>query len=338
MKIITVKALTTLLLKHGYEQFLRDLIDALTRDFGRWEQFTQMPRPAMHVPGGVLELMPICDNEEYYTFKYVNCHPGNTKIGLQTVIATGQLVEIKTGYPLLFTEMTILTALRTAAMAALVTDFLSRQDSHVLAIIGTGAQSEFQVEATCLVRDITEVRFFDIDEKAMDKFGTNLKGRSFNLVRCSSSEEAVRGSDIITVCTAAKARVEVLKNDWIKNGMHINALGGDTVGKTELAEEILARSKIFVEYLEQAKGEGEIQYLEYPESQVFAEINELIKKRKAGRESENEITLFDSVGIALEDYSVLRLAYELADKYYIGEDEMIIPLLADPKNLISAIQ
>jgi len=340
MKVITVKSLTKLLKRHGFDEFLYDLIKALKRDFLKWEQFTKMPRPCMHVPGGVLELMPICDNEKYYTFKYVNCHPKNTLHGELTVVATGQLARIDTGYPLMFSEMTILTALRTAAMSALATDLMARKNAKTLAIIGTGAQSEFQVRATQLVRDIKEVRCFDIDDKAMAKFANNLKDQQLKIVSCKSAEEAVRGADIITVCIASKSHAEIVKNEWVKEGMHINGLGGDTVGKTELEFSILSRCRIAVEYFDQALVEGEIQRLSKQKAKklVKAEIHELVKGFKRGRENDQEITLFDSVGIALEDYSALRLTFELAEKYSLGEDLDMLPDVSDPKDLFSVLK
>jgi ornithine cyclodeaminase len=338
MKIITVESLKELIKHHGFENFMMDLIKSLKRDFSRWKVFTKMPRPSMHVPGGVLELMPICDNELYYTFKYVNCHPKNTLIGKQTVVATGQLSRIDTGYPLLFSEMTLLTAMRTAATSALATDFMARKNSHVLAIIGTGAQSEFQVLALQLVRDIKEIRYFDVDARAMDKFEKNMKDKTFKLVRCKNAEEAVAGADIITVCIASKTHADVIKNDWVKKGVHINGLGGDTVGKTELELGILKRSRIVVEYFEQAAVEGEIQRLgKEAKKVVFGELHELVNGTKIGRENDEEITLFDSVGIALEDYSALRLVYELSQKYNIGEDLNLIPVVKNSKDLISQL-
>src|SRR6266480_4868025 len=102
MKIITVESLTEIIKRHGLENFMMDLMQSLKRDFKRWDSFTKIPRPSMQVPGGVLELMPICDNELYYTYKYVNCHPKNPSIGKQTVVATGQLSRIDTGYPVMF--------------------------------------------------------------------------------------------------------------------------------------------------------------------------------------------------------------------------------------------
>lgn len=339
MKIITVQSLTEIIKKHGFDNFLKDLMQALKRDYTRWDSFTKIPRPAMQISGGVLELMPICDNEKYYTFKYVNCHPKNPLVKKMTVVATGQLSEISTGYPLMFSEMTLLTAFRTAAESALATDLMAREDSHVLAMIGTGAQSEFQVKALQLVRNISEVRYFDIDNKAMDKFENNMKDSNLHLTRCKSAEEAVEGADIITVVTACRANVDVIKNDWVKAGVHINALGGDTVDKTELELDILYRSKIVVEYFEQSYIEGEIQRLSRKEAEkMVISLHELVTGKKRGRNNSKEITLFDSVSIGLEDYAALRLTYELAQIYGVGEEKNFIPTMQDPKDLFSLIQ
>ncbi|OGI63076.1 ornithine cyclodeaminase [Candidatus Nomurabacteria bacterium RIFCSPHIGHO2_01_FULL_40_12] len=339
MKILTVEILTKIIKNHGgIDNYITDLMEELRRDFSRWGEFNKIPRPSMQVPGGVLELMPICD-KTYYTFKYVNCHPKNPENSLMTVVATGQLSRIDNGYPLMFCEMTMLTALRTAATAALATDLMARDDSHIHAIIGTGAQSEFLIRAICLVRKITEVRYFDIDPLAMDKFEKNLKGSSFKFVRCQNAQEAVTGADIITTATACKMHADVIKNDWIVPGMHINGIGGDTVGKTELELGILPRSRIVVEYFDQCVTEGEIQRFtkEEAEKQVYAELYELIIGAKTARENKKQITLYDSVGIALEDYSAILFTYKLAQRYKLGEDLNFTPVIANPKNLIAEL-
>lgn len=344
MKIVTVKSLTNLIKHHGFDNYLQDLMQTLRRDFTDWHTFTKIPRPAMHVPGGVIELMPICDNKEFYSFKYVGgAYPANPSHGKLAVMGTGQLSHISDGYPVFASEMTILTAFRTAATAALATDLMSRKNSQVLALIGTGAQSEFQVRATQLVRDIQEIRYFDIDDKAMDKFERNIQriaqNKSIRLTRCKNAKEAVTGADIITVCTACKAHVDVIKNSWVKEGMHINGLGGDCPGKTELEKSILPRAKVVVEYFDQSIHEGEIQRFSEKKARqlVFAEFFELIDGSKKGRENDQEITVFDSVGIALEDYSALRLTYKLAKRYNIGEEITMIPDIANPKDLFSVL-
>lgn len=338
MKLITVQDLAQIVNKHGFDNFLRDLIQYLKDDFVRWAEFDKSPRYAAHVPGGVLELMPTAD-KKYFSFKCVNGHPANPFEGKQTVVATGQLNEIQYGYPILLSEMTTLTGLRTAATAVMASDYLSRKDASVLGLIGTGAQSEFQARALKLVRPIKTIRYFDTDPAAMDKFERNMADKGFELIRCNSAKEACEGVDIITVCTACKKHAVVIENDWVKSGMHINGLGGDCPGKTELDKNILFRGKVVVEYTEQSMIEGDIQQLTVEEvSQVLhAELWEIINGSKSGRETADEVTIFDSVGFAVEDFSVLRLTHDLAHKYGIGHDVDMVPPIEDPKNLISVL-
>lgn len=338
MKIIDLDTVKEIINKHGFGNILLDLIDQLKKDFANWDAFNKVPRPAMHVKGGVLELMPIC-NDKFHTFKFVNCHPKNPEHNLLTVVATGQLAEVSTGYPLMFSEMTLLTALRTATTTAIATEYMARENSEVLAIIGTGAQSEFLLRAICLVRNIKEVKYFDIDEKAMDKFCKNNQVLNLRLVRCKSVREAVKDADIITTCTACKKHVDVVKKEWIKKGVHINGIGGDCPGKTEIDIEIVKNSRIIVEYFEQSFIEGEIQRLDLDEAKkkVAGELHEIIVGSKLGRTDDEEITLYDSVGIALEDYSVLKFIYELAEKYKLGNKLNMLPNLQNPKDLFSLI-
>jgi ornithine cyclodeaminase len=311
----------------------------LKSDFLRWPEFNKIPRPAFHVPDGVIELMPIADHE-YFGYKYVNGHPKNPLQNKQTIVATGQLSKVSDGHPVLISEMTLLTAFRTAATSALATDLLARKNSQTLALIGSGAQSDFQALAAMLVRDIKTIRFHDIDPAAMKRFARNLQAYDVELVPCESNEQAVQGADIVTVCTACKDNVQVIMDEWIKPGVHVNALGGDCPGKTELQPKLLQRAKVVVEFFEQSFIEGEIQYFSEAEAKeiVHAEIWELINGTKACRTSDKEITVFDSVGFALEDFSVLKLTYQLAEKYNIGESIQMIPELSDPKDLFSALR
>ncbi len=338
MKLISVQDLAQIVKKHGFENFMTDLVKYLKEDFVRWPEFDKSPRYAAHVPGGVLELMPTAD-KKYFSYKCVNGHPENPRSGKQTVVATGQLSEIKHGYPILLSEMTTLTGFRTAATAIMASDYLSRKDSEVLALVGTGAQSEFQVLAHKLVRPIKKVRYFDTDPQAMVKFANNMANSGLELIPCQNAEEACLGADIITVCTACKLHVVVIKNEWVKPGVHINGLGGDCPGKTELDKDILFRGKVVVEYTEQSMIEGDIQQLtpEEVKQVLHAELWELIDGSKVGRERDDEVTIFDSVGFAVEDFSVLRLTHDLAYKYGIGHDVDMVPPIEDPKNLISVL-
>ena len=338
MKLITVQDLAAIVKKHTFEKFMSDLIEYQISDFRRWGEFDKSARYCAHVPGGVQELMPVLD-KQHFAYKYVNGHPGNPAFGKQTVVATGQLSEVKFGYPILLSEMTVLTAFRTAATSAMAAKVLSRENSETLALIGTGAQSEFQARALRLVRPIKTIRYFDTDAAAMDKFEKNMDGLGFNLVRCSSAEEACENVDIINVCTACKNHVVVIENDWVKPGMHINGIGGDCPGKTELDKDILFRGKVVVEYTRQSMIEGDIQQLTEEEVKkvLHAEMWEIYTGAKSGRETQDEITIFDSVGFAVEDFSVLRLTYDLAGKYNIGHDVDMVPPIDNPKDLISAL-
>ena len=338
MKIVSVQDMSNIVKKHGFDAFIRDLVDYTKEDFIRWNKFDKSPRYAAHVPGGVLELMPTAD-DKLFTYKCVNGHPANPFEGKQTVVATGQLNEVKYGYPLLISEMTLLTALRTAASTIMATEYLARKDSKTLAIIGTGAQSEFQTLAHKLIRPIDTVRYFDTDPDAMVKYEDNMDQYGLNLIACDSAKEACEGADIIVVCTACKLHATVIENDWVKAGVHISGLGGDCPGKTELDKNILFRGKVVVEYTEQSMIEGEIQSLTPDEVKqvLHAEVWEIISGLKKGRESADEITIYDSVGFAIEDFSALRLTLDLAEKYNIGQEIEMVPPIKDPKDLFSVL-
>jgi ornithine cyclodeaminase len=274
----------------------------------------------------VIELMPTAD-ETAYGFKYVNGHPKNTRSGLQTVTAFGLLADVKTGYPVLLTEMTLLTALRTAATSAVAAKYLAPKAAGTMAMIGNGAQSEFQTIAMKAICGITCVRLYDIDPTATAKAAQNLAGQGIKVIRCSSPEHAIEGAQIITTCTADKQYATILTDNMIGAGVHINAIGGDCPGKTELHRDVLLRSDIFVEYPPQTRIEGEIQQLEA--THPVTELWRVIAGQSAGRTETKQITLFDSVGFAIEDFSALR--YVRAQVHGTPFLQML-DLLADPND------
>lgn len=335
VRIITTENIQELIKNVGLKEFFLQLVRQLEGDFSRWQDFVKAPRPAFYFPHGVIELMPIAD-QDYFAFKYVNGHPQNPSKNKMTVVATGQLSDVESGYPILFSEMTLLTAFRTAATAALASRYLARKNSQILGMIGTGSQSEFLVLAHYFLLGIKKIRYFDIDPKAMKKFENNLAKFPLELEPFDSAKELVKEADIIITATADKNRLKILENDWLKPGVHICGVGGDCPGKTELDPQILNRAKIVVEYFEQSKHEGEIQNLNA--EQVYAELWELVQGHKGGRENDSEITLFDSVGFALEDYSVLRLVESLAREMNIGETCNLLLNLKDPKDLFGSLQ
>lgn len=331
---VSVENMLRLVVRLGVERVLADLDAEIEADFLRWPLFDKTPRVASHSEIGVIELMPTSDGESY-GFKYVNGHPSNTKAGLQTVTAFGLLADVATGYPVLLSEMTILTALRTAATSAMAAKWLAPKGATVMALIGNGAQAEFQALGFKAICGITEVRLYDIDAQATAKCARNLEGQGLNVVACKTPEEAILGAQIITTCTADKQYATILTDNMVGAGVHLNAVGGDCPGKTELHKDILLRAKVFVEYPEQTRIEGEIQQM--PADFAVTELWQVIAGQTAGRVDPREITLFDSVGFAIEDFAALRyIRSKLAETGLFAQLDMIADP-DDPRDLFGMI-
>lgn len=318
----------------GITTFLKDLTTEVEADFARWPLFDKTPRVPSHSDIGVIELMPTAD-DTLYGFKYVNGHPGNMRDGLQTVTAFGLLADVATGYPLLLSEMTLLTALRTAATSAMATRHLARKNARTMAMIGNGAQSEFQILALQAVCGIDTVRLYDIDPAATEKAMRNLAGRGLTLIPCASAQDAVEDADVITTATADKRYQTILTDNMIGSGVHINAIGGDCPGKTELHRDIVARATTFVEYPPQTRIEGEIQQM--PADHPVTELWEVMAGTAPGRTGADQVTLFDGVGFAIEDFSALRYVLGLIKKapYYTELDFVADP--DDPRDLFGML-
>ncbi|AUQ54334.1 ornithine cyclodeaminase [Phaeobacter inhibens] len=319
----------------GIDTVMKDLATYIEEDFKRWELFDKTPRVASHSDVGVIELMPTSDGEAY-GFKYVNGHPKNTSEGLQTVTAFGLLADVYTGYPVLLTEMTILTALRTAATSAMVAKHLAPKGATTMAMIGNGAQSEFQSLAMQAICGLKSVRLYDVDPAATAKCAANLKTSGLDVVACKTPEEAIEGAQILTTCTADKQCATILTDNMVGSGVHINAIGGDCPGKTELAPGILSRSDVFVEFPPQTRIEGEIQQM--PEDFEVTELWQVILGQKPGRRDDKQITLFDSVGFAIEDFSALRYIRDrIKDTDFFLELDMLADP-DDPRDLFGMVQ
>lgn len=319
----------------GAENIIQELLGYIEEDFKRFEDFQKMPRTAHHSEVGVCELMPIGDDKTY-TFKYVNGHPSNPSKNFLTVMGVGLLADVQTGYPLLFSEMTFLTALRTAATSVFAAKLLAKKNPKKMALIGNGCQSEFQALGFHKCLGIEEIHCYDVDEKATEKLMKNLAHvEGLKLIKFDSTKEAVKGCDIVTTVTADKKLAIILTADMIEPGMHLNAVGGDCPGKTELESKILHMGNVYVEFEPQSRIEGEIQH-QAPDFKV-THINEVAKAGGINRK-DDEITIFDSVGFAIEDFSVLRYIFENAEKENIGEEVILVPEIEDPKNLFGALK
>ena len=329
-----------LVARQGVARFMETLATEIEDDYRRWADFDKSARHACHSPGGVIELMPTSDGR-LYSFKYVNGHPKNTSVGLLTVTAFGVLSDVATGYPMLLSEMTFVTALRTAAISALAARYMARPRCRAMALIGNGAQSEFQAVAFHHMLGIRELRLFDTDLEATAKLKLNLESlrlEGLTVRACRGVAEAVGGADVVTTVTADKRNALILTPDMIEPGMHLNAVGGDCPGKTELHVDILRRpdAHIVVEFEPQARIEGEIQQLDA--SAHVIELTDLVSGRLPGRLSPAQVSIFDSVGFALNDFSSLRYLQRL-DRELSGSTVIdLIPRLDDPKDLFGELK
>jgi ornithine cyclodeaminase len=337
---IGVSRLRELLARRGTARFIEELAAEIEADFLRWDTFEKSPRHATHSSVGVIELMPASDGR-LYAFKYVNGHPKNTQVGMLTVTAFGVLADVQTGYPLLLSELTLTTALRTAATSVLAAQRMARGGSRVMALIGNGAQAEFQTIAFHHLLGIRELRLYDIDSAATDKLERNLarlRLAGLEVVRCTSTAAAVADADIITTATADKRNATILTPELIVPGMHLNAVGGDCPGKTELHRDILRRRdvRVVVEYEPQSRIEGEIQQMDA--SYAVTELAAVLAGRAPGRASDREVTVFDSVGFALEDFSALRYLMRLHHEERGARSQIdLLPTLEDPKDLFGLL-
>jgi ornithine cyclodeaminase len=331
---LSVPTVVEIIRKKGLENCLAGIAANIRSDFLRWNSFDKSARVANHSDGGVIELMPISDDTSY-SFKYVNGHPKNTQVGLPTVMAFGVLADVDTGIPQLLSELTVTTALRTAATSAVAARALARPNSRVMALIGNGAQSEFQAMAFKHLVGIEEIRLFDTDPAATVKLVNNLKHSGLKLTVCNTTREAVRGADIVTTVTADKTNATIITPDMIEPGMHINGVGGDCPGKTELHADVLRHAAVFVEYAPQTRVEGDIQQL--PADFAVTELWQVLAGKQPGRINDSMVTVFDSVGFALEDFAALRFMRDAAVELGLGEHLQLIPDMPNPKNLFGQL-
>lgn len=314
----------------GVRQAIVQMAGCVRDDFLRWHEFEKSARLASHSAVGVIELMPVSDGTRF-AYKYVNGHPRNAQFALPTVMACGMLADVQTGFPLLLADLTLATALRTAATSALAAQAMARSGARTMALIGNGAQAEFQSLAFHAIAGITTVRAFDIDPSATARLMRNLaKVPGLEIMPVRSVRDALAGADIVTTVTADKTRATILTPDMVQPGMHLNAVGGDCPGKTELHVDILRGARIVVEYAPQSRIEGEIQ--QWPEAPV-SELWQVLSGAAPGRAHAGEVTVFDSVGFALEDYAALRWLHAAAAERDVGRFVALVAMPPDPRDL-----
>ena len=334
-KLLTHMAMQQLINQVGLKVFITKLVERLELDFKRWDEFCHAARMVAEFPTGVIELMPIYDSLQY-SFKYVNGHPGNPSHGLPSICAIGLLSDVTTGHPEVICDMSLLTAIRTACTSALVAKYAANSGASRIGIIGLGAQSEFQVLAHTPYFDLEQLSYFDIDDRATQKFANNMSSIFKNTRACQNAKEVVENSDLIITATSHQDQLGIIREEWIAPGCHIAAIGSDRPDKNEIYADLIRRSHVIVEYFQQTKNEGEIQKLG-DSDQAFVSIHQLVSRQVEARHLPSDITLFDSVGYALEDFSALSLVNDLIQTHTnIGINEFLCEL-KDPKNLVNEL-
>lgn len=257
---------------------------------------------------GFLGLMPAYTGAALGT-KLVAFYPQNTDV--PTHHATILLFKPETGEPLVTIDGRLITEVRTAAVSAVATDRLARPDASVLAIIGSGVQASSHLEALKLVRNFREVRVWS--PRRAKAFA-----EEYDVLAAPSAEEAVRGADVVV--TATTSSTPVLSGEWLGPGVHINAVGAPRPDWRELDDEVLRRVRVYVDSREAAMEEsGDVIAAE----EIFAEIGEVVSGVKPGRRSAEEVTLFKSLGLAVEDVATAELVYRKALEEVTVEDSSI---------------
>lgn len=271
---------------------------------------------------GDLRTMPAYLEEENITgVKIVNVHPGNPDRGLPTVMALIVLISPETGAPMAIMDGTYLTDIRTGAAGGIAAKYLARKDSKVIGLVGAGNQAKTQLKALCEVFEPELVRVTSRTKESSEQFIREMANITPCEIRYEENIKKVCDCDILV--TTTPSRKPIVKAQWINEGTHINAIGADAVGKEELDPELLIRSKIIVDDIVQALHSGEVNvplskhYIS--ENDVHAELGEVIVGLKPGRTSDEEITIFDSTGLAIQDVASAHLVYERAVSKGLGE-------------------
>ncbi|MCW4048466.1 MAG: ornithine cyclodeaminase family protein [Candidatus Bathyarchaeota archaeon] len=284
------------------------------------------PRVYLHFDKGVLIAMPAyMPGLNAAGTKIVTVHPSNKKdFGLPAVIARIILNSPANGVPLAIMDGTYITALRTGAAGATGIKYLSREDSEVVGVCGTGVQGRSQVMGLMEVRPkVKKIKVYDIIPEAMKAFAKEMGDMfpSVKFVTVSSAKEAAEGSDIVITCTPSPEAF--IDGAWLKKGCHVSAIGADTGAKRELMTSAIEKmDKHVVDFIPQAfvvgdfkvpKEEGIIK-----EEDIYAELGEIVAGKKKGRESPDEITMFKATGLAIQDVGTASKVYELAKAKGVG--------------------
>ena len=284
------------------------------------------PKVYLSFPKGDLRCMPVyIPDLNIAGVKNVNVHPANKD--LPTVMATITLIDPETGFPVAIMDGTLITKMRTGAAGAVAAKFLSREDSKTAAFIGTGVQARTQLEALLIVRpSVSKIIPYDVEAESMENFIQHVKARyALDAEAADSVEKAVAEADIVT--TTTPVRKPIIKAQYIAKGTHINAIGADAPGKEELEIELLKRARVVIDNWEQSSHAGEINVAVSENiigrEDIYADIGEIVTGKKAGRENSEQLTIFDSTGLAIQDIYSACMIYRALVSQHEAELEKI---------------
>ncbi len=310
---------------------MSDAIEAMKAAFAQLSagnaQFPLRSRLEIDAYEGVTLIMPAYLSEtEDLAVKVVSVFPQNIAISEPTIYAAVLALDPVTGRPLALMEGGTLTAIRTGAASGAATDLLAREDAKVVGLFGSGVQARTQLEAVCTVRKIEQVLIFSLDQTGAEQFIDELAGVNpipTDLRIVASPEEAVEEADII--CTATTSSVPVFSGKALKAGTHINAVGAFTPEMQEISSEAIQASRVYVDSREAALDEAgdliiPINEGIITEEHIFGELGEVVLGKIEGRTSVDDITLFKSVGVAVQDAIAAARALEGAVERSLGTE------------------
>jgi alanine dehydrogenase len=246
----------------------------------------------------------------------------NPKIGLPTSMNTVMLFEAETCALKCIMDGTYITGCRTGAAGAISVKYLARADAEKLCIIGAGNQARRQLNAIMRVRKLTEVKAWDALPEFLDAYVKEMSAQTrLKIRKCATAEEAVRGADIVVTTTRARSG-PIVKKEWVQPGMHFAAIGADMPGKQEMEAEIFAGAKVVNDSIDLCVTSGEtrnaIEAGIIQPGDIHAEIGEIILGKKHGRDDPEEVTIFDSVGMAIQDIVTAGMLYKGALEKGLG--------------------
>lgn len=264
--------------------------------------------------GGDILMMPCyIPDMNIFSLKLVTVYPGNLQRGLPTINAVVIVLDAETGVAKLVAEARALTGLRTAAATAVSVKYLARRDSEIVGIVGCGYQAVWQTRVLADMLKGVKFLAYDIDGERMKAFVKQVAGEGIDIQAAGSAEDLVRKSDIVVTVTTSKT--PVIFDSWVRDGTHISAIGGYTPEMVEIDPRLTARAKLVVDSREAVKEEAgdilqPIKMGLMTFNHIHAEIGEVVAGLKPGRENDREITLFKSVGLAVQDAAASKILLE----------------------------